>query len=128
MPLGFLHRGLVHEWADLNARLQAVADLQGPHLLRISGQKILIDRPLNVNPVGGQAILARGREFGGNGAGDGFIKIRIVENHEGSVAAKLHDQPLDGRRGLRRDQTADFRRSGKGDAVSAPCFCYAWQQ
>ena len=99
---------LVHQRADLDALLEAVANLQRRDPLSEGGAEVAIKSALHINAIGGQAILARSREFGGHGDLDRAIELGVVEYHQRSVSTEFHDQTFYARRALAGDQAADF--------------------
>ena len=78
-----------------------------------------VDRALDQEAVGGEAVLAGGGELGLDGLGDGAVEVGVGEDEEGGVAAELEDEALHGVGGLAVEQAADLGRAGEGEDADA---------
>lgn len=127
--LGALGDGIVDVLLDLvdgavvdqramgHALFEAVADLEALDLFDKLGRKLVVDAALHVDAVGAHARLARRAELGGNGAGDGGIKLGVVKDNKGRVAAELERELLQGAGGLAHEELADAGGAGERDLL-----------
>ena len=92
---------------------EARGGLQIFHGLREFRGEGVVDSVLDVEAIGADAGLAGVAIFRSGRAFDGGVDVGIVENDEGSVAAELERDFLDGAGALRHEQLADFGRAGE---------------
>ena len=114
----FLHFGqrlAIYQRANAHAFVKAVADGE-----RVAGaaqfvDKGVIDAALHVEAVGADAGLSGVPEFADHRAFDGFIKIGIVKDDKGRVAAQFQRDFFNRARALRHELAADFGRAGEAE-------------
>src|SRR5215469_9381094 len=95
MPLRFLkHRDVVHR-AHLYVRLQWISDLDAPGLFHNEVHKVLVDAPVNENPLGGAAHLTRIEVGSEGGCFRGTLEVGVFQNDLRSVTAKFHQKFFD---------------------------------
>ena len=111
-------RAVVHQRADIGVG-EAGPDGECRGGLSEAAAEIVIDRPLDEEAVGGQAILARGHELCLDRFGDGAVEVGIGEDDEGGVAAEFEHEMLDGLGRLAKQQPADLGRAGEGEHAHA---------
>lgn len=109
---------VVHQRADLDAGRKTVADFQRSHTCRERGEEIFIDRVVDEDPVGGEAILPAGLELGRHRRRHGRVEIDVGENDERRVSAKLHRHALDGVGALAKQLLADLGRAGEAEGAN----------
>ena len=106
MATHFGHGFFVDQWAKDRAVFQAVANF---HILEFRCElfgKSVIDTSLHINAVGADAGLAVVAELAHDRAVNGSVKIGIIKDDKGSVAAKLHRAFHHLIRGLAQKDTA----------------------
>ena len=108
----------VDQRADVGIVL-AAADGEGGGGLGEAAAEVGVDRALDQEAVGAEAVLAGGGELGLDGLGDGAVEVGVGEDQEGRVAAELQHQALHGVGGLAVEQAADLGRAGEGEDADA---------
>ncbi len=112
------HGAGVHQWADIGIR-DPRPDGEGRRGGGKAPAEFAIDRPLDEEAVGGQAILARGHELGLDRLLDGAVEVGVSEDDERRVAAELQHQVLDRLGRLAEEQPANLGRAGEGEHAHA---------
>lgn len=81
---------------EVGARGEGIADPDARHEGGGLLDERVVEGPLHVRARGGRAVLPGVDERTGDGSVDGGVEIRVVEDHEGCLAAQLQVEALDG--------------------------------
>lgn len=98
---------------------KGVADDEGRDLGRDEGEELVVDRVLHVDARAGAAALTVIEEESESGPAHGLLKVGVVENDVGRLAAELEGDVLEvGRRGGLHDRASDEGGSREGELRS----------
>ncbi len=117
--LDLLDCAVVDQRPDRDAGPVSGPDDHPAHLLREERENLVVDSPLDEDPVRAHAGLARIAELRGDQAVDGLLDGRVVEDDVRRVPAELEREPLH-LAGREADQLlADLGRAGERDLADA---------
>ena len=105
----------VHERADLGLRVVRVADDDARGLRGVALDELVVDRALDEDAAAGRAALAVEREDAEDRRVDRGLEVGVGEHDGGRLAAELHRQALEERRGVAEDQLAGAALAGERD-------------
>ena len=114
MFLDLLDRLVLDQGTDLDPLFEGCAHLDLRHLGRQLLGIGLGDGPLDIDPVGADAGLARVPELALDGLGDGQVQIGVGEDDQGGGPAQFHRHPFQGRGALFGQLAAHAGRAGEG--------------
>ena len=115
VTLDLLDRRLLDQRADLRRRVEAAADGEPGRGVRESLHELVVDRVLDVDPVGRDAGLAGVAVLAEQRAGDRRVEVGVVEDDERSVAAELERDLLHAGGALGHQQLPDLGRAGEAE-------------
>ena len=83
--------GFVHERADVGFWIARIANLQTRHSLHIFFEKLIVDRAMHQDSIGGHADLSLMREAAEDCGVERQFEIGILQNDQRAVSAQLED-------------------------------------
>ena len=96
VALDLVDRGGLDQRPLLDARVEALADLEALHRLGEPRRELVVDLLLHVDAVGAHAGLAAVAELARDRALDRGVEVGVVEDDQRRVPAELHAHLLDG--------------------------------